>query len=271
MIPKEMSIVGSSSSILESKKGEAIDKQPYVARFNNAIVNKLYEKCIGKRWNVWVTSFYTDIVDPRKKFDYVFCPLPLNNIKWNKRYRRNEHLIKRYNPIFIPTTLFEQLLEYNANPSTGLAFLYWFYRTHGELMADNLHGFSWFRGRPHYYDGKTYTTHDGEEEENIFFSMLWGELDNDDDPFSIIGPQSTDTGTTKVPEEKPQSSVAKKKTTSSRVSRTQSKTSDDVDVSVPVQGKSVLDRKGNKSRSKKPKSTKKRKTTRKKKSSGNKN
>jgi hypothetical protein len=202
MIPENMAIVGSSSSILEANNGTLIDAYEYVARFNNATVNRLYEKNVGKRWNVWVTSFYLDVVDPFKTFDYVFCPLPLNDKRWNTRYKRNEKLIKKYNPIYIPTNYFEELLQHVKNPSTGLAFLYWRYRQFSKLDPESIFGFSWFRGKLHYYNGQTRTTHDGELEEGVFFSMLWDELNAD--KHSIDSAQSTDIRCDDVPEEEPE-------------------------------------------------------------------
>lgn len=202
MIPENMAIVGSSASILEAKNGDLIDSHEYVARFNNAVVNRLYEKSVGKKWNAWITSFYTDISDPHRSFDHVFCPLPLNDERWDSRYRRDVKLIKKYNPIFIPTNYFEELLRHIENPSTGLAFLYWRYRQFSKLDADSIFGFSWFKGRSHYYNGQTRTTHDGEMEENIFYSMLWGELDAN--KHSIDCARFTDFGSDDISEEEPE-------------------------------------------------------------------
>ena len=108
------------------------------------------------------------------KLSVVRCPFPLNNAEYRDRYpHTNIGALSKYAIEYIPTEYFDELLGYNNNPSTGLAFLFWLHKLRGPLNANTIFAFSFFDkcGPHHYFESTGDTTHDGELEKRLFWNL----------------------------------------------------------------------------------------------------
>ncbi len=168
-------VVGNSSCENEQRKGKIIDSFDYVARFNNFNLSHSYEADYGTKCHIWVTSFAKDVHLKKSPFKLVCCPFPLNKAEYRIRYPyTNIDALSKYKIEFIPTVFFDELVTYNKNPSTGIAFLFWLYKLRGSLSHDAIFAFSFFDKRfaHHYFEEGGETTHNGILEMKMFHSFL---------------------------------------------------------------------------------------------------
>ena len=168
----DIAIIGNANSLLDKKNGNDIDKHRYVARFNNSQIIEEKKEYIGEKFNIWICNFYNDISDRENTFEHIFCPYPLNNPKYDNIYKRNKKLLDKFNPIIIPTDIFEELLKEIPKPSSGISFLFWLYKVYGYINKDSVFGFSFFTGKMHYFDESKFTTHNGKKEKYFFECYL---------------------------------------------------------------------------------------------------
>ena len=174
---EDLAIVGNAGLLLEKNEGTRIDSHAKVARFNNYDLSASLEKHTGTKSDIWVTSFCTDIQPQNFKYEAVLCPFPLYDRKWAQRYQVDWELIKaQKNVLFIPLEIFNQLLKSVPQPSTGLAFLFWYYTVFGRLQQSNIYGFSFFKGRHHYFQSHSLCNHNSQHEEGLFLKLVNSEI-----------------------------------------------------------------------------------------------
>jgi len=142
-------LVGNSGCLLDEEGGESIDSHSFVMRLNNFELNPELGVHVGHRTDAWVSSFFVDMKNRKEEFGRVFCPFPVMNEKWGKRYRVNKELFERYNPECAPVDMFEKLIETVPNPSTGMAMIWWMYSL--GVTLPKLYGFSFFQNSEHHY------------------------------------------------------------------------------------------------------------------------
>jgi len=171
----KIAAVGNGGILLETELGKIIDRHKTVARFNNYKIEEAYVKNTGVKTDIWVTTFYRDIRKPTLIPKKVVCPFPLNDKRWNKKYYRNISLIKETNPEFIPALYFIELTKHIVNPSCGMAYLFWLYKTN-LLKECDLYGFSFFQGKHHYFEDKGGCLHNGAAEIKLYKKMLDGDM-----------------------------------------------------------------------------------------------
>jgi hypothetical protein len=168
-------VVGNCASLLDKPRGKLIDSYDCIVRFNNF---RLVPEYTGERTTVWATSFFHN---PKKPHQIV-QPLegrvrePLSEIKvvypFSIRKKPPAAMagIKKYNAEVVPEEIIAKLESYVKKPSTGLAYLWWYYKINGHLP--DVLGFSFFENPGHYYSKiHIHTTHDGRQERNIFRLM----------------------------------------------------------------------------------------------------
>lgn len=164
-----MAVVTNAGGLLGKQQGEQIDAWERVARFNNFSTADEFRPDVGSKTDVWISSFYLDISNPRQYFEAVFVPLPR---ELNRRYIKRPKLEKLYRDrtTYIPLETFERLREQVPNPSTGLAFVWWMFSQFGKIDRCQLFGFEFFQPgtRHHYGDEKTGCHHNGRLEKNVF-------------------------------------------------------------------------------------------------------
>jgi len=170
---EDMSIVGNGATLTDMELGDEIDSRKCVARFNNYVISDDYVRSTGKREDIWITSFCTDIERKDVEYKNVLCPFPLFDPMCDM-YLRNEDMIRQYDVEFIPLDVFADLLQMIQKPSTGMAFLYWYYRVVGSIRKSQVYGFSFFSGRHHYFDDFRRCNHDGISEKALFEKMVEG-------------------------------------------------------------------------------------------------
>ena len=172
---KCIAIVGNGGNLLDKCCGEIIDNHDVVVRFNNYETNDKLKQYTGLKTDIWVTTFYVDIKQREDTYKVVLCPLPLYTDYGKKRYKRKQDLIGKFNPIFIPEEFFIKLRSYVDNPSCGCAFLFWMYSL--DLLKNcSVFGFSFFKGKHHYYDEFNRYGHSGGKEQILYEKMINGEL-----------------------------------------------------------------------------------------------
>jgi len=148
---EKTAIVGNAGSLLDKKQGRLIDSYDTVIRFNNYKIMPAYS---GVKENIWVTSCCSDIKERSHKYDHYISPFPYQT------YNRNLNILHHYKFKFIPDYIIAECKKEVKNPSTGLMFLYWIYQDFGNIIPDNIFGFSFFKGTHHYFDKYDACCHD---------------------------------------------------------------------------------------------------------------
>ena len=175
-------IVGNGASELERANGGKIENFDYVFRFNNYSLDQVYVKDYGKKTDAWVTCLAHDVKIPAILPPMCFCPFPVLSI--DSHFSVRYPIAMAFPPTFrsqihiVPESLFSGLVQYNVNPSSGLAMLYWIYRENGRSLSGvKLFGFSFFQEiKHHYFDDYNQCTHDGLSERGLVEMMYRGEL-----------------------------------------------------------------------------------------------
>ena len=171
---RNICIVGNSGSLLNSKCGSKIDSHKHIARINNFSIAHEYQEDVGNKVDVWVTSLFGDVEDRNELIEKVFVPFPRKS-----RYVFSKALLEKYKDRmeFMPDGLFKELLRHAPNPSTGLSFLFWTYKSFG-IDDDRVFGFSFFskKHKHHYADGQDKCYHEGSIEQDVYNEMRRGRL-----------------------------------------------------------------------------------------------
>jgi len=149
--PLELSIVGNGPSECNSSNGPKIDAQQ-VIRFNNCFSPETSIADYGKRMDFWASVFATNVTPPSSNsVRWVFVPAPLNDLL-DQEWR--DHFQWDWKPMaaefagkltFMPADLYRDLWKLVPCPTTGFAFLYWVFRTHGCVRRDQVFGFDFFQ------------------------------------------------------------------------------------------------------------------------------
>jgi len=176
-------VVGNSGILSNSNSGKVIDNYSHVARINNFQLGNEYRNDVGIKVDVWICSFYTDIKDMGNEcsFDKILVPLPLDDSRYESRYLRNSSMIDKYidKIQFIPISIYEELVKINKNPSTGLCFLFWYYKFFGRIDNLGIYGYSFFNNKNsphHYFDDYSKCGHNGDLEKEIYKQLLLRKL-----------------------------------------------------------------------------------------------
>lgn len=168
-------VVGNGPSEVDSGNGETIDNHDKIYRFNNFKLDG-YEKDYGSKTTHWVTTFCSDIRHTPDRIGHnMVCPLPLDEAKYLKRYSSTNQFqfhLHQEKTEFIPVDIFEELLELNKNPSTGLALLWWLNKLGVVTDRVQVFGFSFFKDGDHHYFGKGVSHHNGDLESQIVDKIL---------------------------------------------------------------------------------------------------
>ena len=145
--PENTAIIGNGPKEIGKGSGKIIDSFEFVARMNNFDISNKFIPDYGQKVDFWVTSFNKDIWPREENISRIFCPFDYEHPNWSWKYKAHKPLLERYAEIteFIPPDIFAELFVLHQHPSTGIAFLYWIFKSQGErLDTSNIFGFSHF-------------------------------------------------------------------------------------------------------------------------------
>jgi hypothetical protein len=180
-----VAVVGNAGYLVDLDQGRMIDDHELVIRLNNFQTTG-FERQIGSRCDVFLTSFFTDIRYRRPEITgvrQIVASVP-NTFRKARRsflhHRYAEHILEGMEQldrreVFVPSlgTFFGACNTCQAVPSTGfmaILFALQYLRWNRLLVT----GFSFFRGREHYFNqpGAPRPRHDFERERLLVASML---------------------------------------------------------------------------------------------------
>lgn len=191
---KSIALVGNAGYLADLNQGDAIDQYDVVIRMNNFRVTG-FEKFLGKKTDVWLTNFYTDInfqnLDARK------AKTLLSSSPNNFRKLRNRGISIRHGQlhthalcklgrreVFVPTLPWfeKQIAQIGRYPSTGacgiLLLLEHLLPISGSIYIT---GFTFFQCRSHYFTQAVVdpsTNHDAKREQSLLTDRLLPYIQN---------------------------------------------------------------------------------------------
>jgi len=162
---QHLAIVGNAGYLSRLSQGRRIDAQDYVLRMNN-FVTEGFQRQVGKRTDLWMTSFFEDICLTRPELRTVadiFCSVPFNFMRGSGERRLNQrhalaigrglrHLDRQ--TAYVPSLAFFEHYrqELGRYPTTGaMAILLACQLLIPLGMSVYVTGFSFFQGQSHYY------------------------------------------------------------------------------------------------------------------------
>lgn len=154
----------------------AIDSYDAVVRFNNFTIDGFN---VGSKVTHWVTSFFTDVENRSPEcwdFEQVVVPLPVCDGGY--KFRKSFMDEWGFRVKICDKESFRKIRRTLDNPSTGMAFLLWYYMHHGRLPGKVV-GFTFFdQSKPtHYFSPyRKQTGHNGKNEKKVFELMDSKEL-----------------------------------------------------------------------------------------------
>jgi len=172
---KSYAIIGNGPCELGRGRGREIDSRDIVVRFNNFSLD--YSVDYGIKVDAWVCTFWSDTVYTMNPgvFKEVYCPLPVDTEKWRAHYGSiNGAMANYYGAIFQPGKIHDQAWKLIQSPSSGFAFLYWFYKETGGLDVNSLYGFSHFskKEKHHYCDDQRKTGNHNGDMEKYYIGLM---------------------------------------------------------------------------------------------------
>jgi hypothetical protein len=180
-----VAVVGNAGYLIDLDQGRMIDDHELVIRLNN-FQTRGFERQVGGRCDVFLTNFFTDIRYRRPEITgvrHVVASVPNTFRKARQlrlHHRHAEHIVKGMEQldrreVYVPSLeiFVEACNDCRAVPSTGFMALLFALR---QLRFSRLlvTGFSFFRGREHYFNqpGAPRPRHDFERERLLVASML---------------------------------------------------------------------------------------------------
>jgi hypothetical protein len=155
--PMSLAIVGNGPAELHTNNGEKIDGFEYVARMNNFTLDG-YKRAFGRRTDFWVSflggpknpSELDEVRSRDEEFQRVYIPFPFwGDTKPDGSPRRNRAMYDKWKNriVHIPDTIWKDLKKIHpACPTTGFAFLYWYWKVNGVLRREQVFGFNFWHG-----------------------------------------------------------------------------------------------------------------------------
>lgn len=141
-----LAIVGNGPTEVGKGRGNIIDSSDLIIRFNNFANGGEFLEDYGSKTHIWVRGgFYIDI--HRKNIpDLCGVIISGNNVLY-RSLSVDDFLLDNYlsnsNLSFIPPRIYYELISLlKAQPSSGVAMLYWIYKIKGHLHRQWLYGFS---------------------------------------------------------------------------------------------------------------------------------
>ncbi len=180
-----VAVVGNAGYLLDLDQGQMIDDHELVIRLNN-FQTRGFERQVGGRCDVFLTNFFTDIRYQRPEIAdarHVVASVPNTFRKAQQlrlHHRHAEHILQGMKQldrrdVYVPSlkTFFEACNSCQAVPSTGFMAILFALR-HLRWNRLLVTGFSFFRGREHYFNqpGAPRPRHDFERERLLVASML---------------------------------------------------------------------------------------------------
>lgn len=180
-----VAVVGNAGYLRELDQGRIIDNHELVIRLNNFQTSG-FERQVGGRCDVFLTNFFTDIRYDRPELAdvrHVVASVPNNFRKARRSHlhqRHAQHIVEgmerlKRQAVYTPssTAFTEACLACRAVPSTGfMAILFALHHLRWSQLF--ITGFSFFRGREHYFNepGAPRPRHDFERERPVIARML---------------------------------------------------------------------------------------------------
>ena len=180
-----VAVVGNAGYLAGLAQGELIDAHQLVVRLNNFRTIG-FERAVGARCDIFFTSFFKDISFDRPELAsvaHVVSSVP-NNLYRSKSarlfHRHGEHLAegmeklgRREAYVPSPEAFRDACTRCGAVPSTGFMAIEFVLR-HLRCRSVFVTGFSFFRGREHYFDGVSSPRprHDFDRERLVLASVL---------------------------------------------------------------------------------------------------
>lgn len=182
---KSVAVVGNAGYLGEVDQGRWIDSHDLVIRMNNCRIDG-FEAQVGARLDIFLTNFFTDICYERpllQQAKFVVASVPNNFRKLRRRgihHRHAEHIVAGLRAlgrteVFVPELepFCERVREWGCFPSTGLMAVQFALDV---LRCERLYvtGFSFFQGRPHYFDDQPASArnHDFSHEQRYLRALL---------------------------------------------------------------------------------------------------
>lgn len=180
-----VAVVGNAGYLMDFHQGRAIDDHELVIRLNN-FETRGFERQVGGRCDVFLTNFFTDIRYERPELvdvEHVVASVP-NTFRKAKRshlhHRHAEHIVEGMlrldrQGLYVPSLdmFLEAYDTCRAVPSTGfMAILFALHHLRRNRLF--VTGFSFFRGREHYFNepGAPRPRHDFDSERVVLARLL---------------------------------------------------------------------------------------------------
>lgn len=205
-----IAVVGNAGYLADLEQGSHIDSHDLVLRMNNFRLEGL-EKQVGRRTDIFMSTFYRDVVPDRRLLadvSLIVTSVPNNLRKRGLNWRHGQALTQGLEQLgrremFAPT--FDQFeakrRAIGKYPTTG-AMALWLIAEHLLPVCGNVYvtGFSFFAGRSHYFSSEqvTATNHDPQRERQLLAETLkphWrsGRIAFDPQLTATLGFESTET------------------------------------------------------------------------------
>lgn len=171
-------LVGNGPSVLDHTMGRLIDTYPYVARYNNFVIDKFIDN-VGTKTTHWFT---TDVFLPiQEKYDieniyYVTLP----RLDYGEKFHSFRSYCLEKNKLkvkpFSESAFWYIRKEYKyENSSTGLASIVWAAQTFKNVF---IYGFDCFQAEKHHYGDNNVDCYHIKEKERFVLNELKKRLGN---------------------------------------------------------------------------------------------